>query len=339
MKKRGIIIPLVLSIIILLSIFAIADESSGSGSSSGGLVNNNTNYTEGSSSGNSTIPSSGGGGSGGSASNSSGGGSGGSDSTGAPRSGDEPGKIYDEVITCVFKNTDAKQQCYIASETGSYGCSGIGKCAVSVGTVYQKITWKSSCGGYGYTTTDGNDETVEFECKSGQTSSEEVNDKGYKAAYWKCYDGKEQKSEEVASCRRYDAWQKMAYEFCKDKCDGDKCGVNVISIGGECYPDKATTAIPPTVVKGEEEKKLEIPKESLICENSCPLDSKCYPFGYRKDSQYCTDNGTFEKQTESGAKCENNFECSSNVCISNQCVSQGLLEKIINWFKRLFKSE
>ena len=34
--------------------------------------------------------------------------------------------------------------------------------------------------------------------------------------------------------------------------------------------------------------------------------------------------------------CDNNFECESNVCVSGECVSNTLIRKIINWFKRVF---
>jgi len=72
-----------------------------------------------------------------------------------------------------------------------------------------------------------------------------------------------------------------------------------------------------------------------VCKDSCPLDGKCYPFGYRKDGNFCLDDGSFITQKKSGA-CDNNFECSSNVCVNSQCISEGFLNKIINWFKKLF---
>ncbi len=37
--------------------------------------------------------------------------------------------------------------------------------------------------------------------------------------------------------------------------------------------------------------------------------------------------------------CDNNFECKSNVCISDECVEEDLLRKILNWFKKLFNME
>ncbi len=86
---------------------------------------------------------------------------------------------------------------------------------------------------------------------------------------------------------------------------------------------------------------LEIPKENkeeYKC-NGCQLGDKCFPFGYRKDGNFCSEDEKFVSQQESGNTCENNFECESNVCVSSQCVSEGLLQKILNWFKRLFGAD
>ncbi|PIU22494.1 MAG: hypothetical protein COT14_00785 [Candidatus Diapherotrites archaeon CG08_land_8_20_14_0_20_30_16] len=75
---------------------------------------------------------------------------------------------------------------------------------------------------------------------------------------------------------------------------------------------------------------------SLICKDSCPLDGKCYPFGYRKQGKFCFDDGTFKQQLTGDTACENNFECTSNICINNQCVAQSFIQKIIDWLKKFF---
>ena len=88
-----------------------------------------------------------------------------------------------------------------------------------------------------------------------------------------------------------------------------------------------------------QEKPAEIEKlkeEILICKDSCPLDGKCYPFGYRKGGKYCSDEGAFKEQLKADAVCDNNFECSTNVCVDGKCISSGFIEKMTNWFKRLF---
>jgi len=75
------------------------------------------------------------------------------------------------------------------------------------------------------------------------------------------------------------------------------------------------------------------------CDNGCVLGDKCYPIGYRKDSKFCSDEDEFVEYTEQTESCENNFECKSNVCVSGECVSEGMIKKILNWFRRVFGNE
>lgn len=87
------------------------------------------------------------------------------------------------------------------------------------------------------------------------------------------------------------------------------------------------------------EKIINQPIISTIACNGCILNEKCYTFGYRKNNQFCSDNGNFIAQLETDKNCENNFECSSNVCVSGKCISEGFLQKVLSWFKRLFGTE
>ncbi len=67
------------------------------------------------------------------------------------------------------------------------------------------------------------------------------------------------------------------------------------------------------------------------------MDGKCYNYGYRKNNQYCSDlDNEFIAQAFEEEACENNFECSSNLCIDGECVEAGLFKRIINWFQRVF---
>jgi hypothetical protein len=78
-------------------------------------------------------------------------------------------------------------------------------------------------------------------------------------------------------------------------------------------------------------------KETTYLCNGCELEGKCYAFGYRKSDKYCSDaSNEFVIQETANSECENNFECTSNICLSGQCVDESLLRKIINWFKKLF---
>ena len=75
------------------------------------------------------------------------------------------GEKQKEEVKCVFRNTKTEQKCYRAEYNWMY-CSGIGTCIVTNLEGYdgEKITWKSSCGGYAYTVLDGNNEYAEFDC-------------------------------------------------------------------------------------------------------------------------------------------------------------------------------
>ena len=73
----------------------------------------------------------------------------------------------------------------------------------------------------------------------------------------------------------------------------------------------------------------------FIC-NGCILGDKCVSVGYRNNNNYCNLTGEFTTQVGSDETCNNSFECSSNVCAAGKCISPGLFEKILNWFKKLF---
>ena len=76
-------------------------------------------------------------------------------------------------------------------------------------------------------------------------------------------------------------------------------------------------------------------EENYTCEG-CELENECYPIGHRKFEQYCSSNYEFVNQLESDSSCENNFECESNICAGGKCISQGLVQRIVEWFKELF---
>ncbi|GAH28147.1 unnamed protein product [marine sediment metagenome] len=67
------------------------------------------------------------------------------------------------------------------------------------------------------------------------------------------------------------------------------------------------------------------------------LRDACEQIGLRRDGEYCSDAGVYVEQKTGGQYCDNHFECESNVCISDECVKEGLIKKIMNFFKRLFR--
>jgi hypothetical protein len=100
------------------------------------------------------------------------------------------------------------------------------------------------------------------------------------------------------------------------------CGI------GTCIPEEEA-----------EEEPIEIPEDKVFYKcNGCELGEKCYPLGYRKEGQFCSEDYEFVGQSKAGI-CDNDFECESNVCISSECVEEGLMRRIIKWFRNLFGGE
>lgn len=320
-----------------------------------------------------------------------------------------------EQVKCVFKNSSIEQKCYTA-ENNLVSCKGVGSCIVNItGKKGEKLTWKSSCGGYVSTLIDGIDEYVEFNCnntneikctdsdgginyyKKGHLVHPEQNadyfdtctdlqtldtskgwtptekgkilmeyycggdDVGYSYQYhsfncsYGCKDGAcvEKISEKITCKFENTKEEQQCYlgggsivpedegiKFCKINAGTDLCDIEYLGYKGEKLTWKSTCGgyqytfqdgIDETIYFKCEDKK------KLVCENSCLSDNKCYPLGYRKNGEYCSDVNKFVKQLISDKPCENNFECSSNLCISGKCVSPSLIEKIFNWFRKLFR--
>ena len=82
--------------------------------------------------------------------------------------------VVQEQVKCVFKGSVSEQKCYTAIDNSNpyygRGCGGAETCVVDMkGTYGDKITWKSSCGGYAYTVMDGQSEYAIFNCPSPTT--------------------------------------------------------------------------------------------------------------------------------------------------------------------------
>tara|TARA_Y100000034_G_C6866593_1_gene395076 strand:+ start:176 stop:1618 length:1443 start_codon:yes stop_codon:yes gene_type:complete len=93
------------------------------------------------------------------------------------------------------------------------------------------------------------------------------------------------------------------------------------------------TIIKPNLTEGPEEIDN---FDKYFC-YGCLVEKSCYPLGYRKDRNYCSEeNKEFVSQLKAESTCENNFECDSNLCINSECVSGNLWAKFIRWLSRIF---
>ncbi len=96
---------------------------------------------------------------------------------------------------------------------------------------------------------------------------------------------------------------------------------------GECVP-----------IEEVEKEPIDIPTEKVFYScTGCEVEDKCYPIGYRKEGEYCCIDNKFILQIE--GECDNNFECKSNLCISGECMTEGFLEKVMEFLKKMIGIE
>jgi len=75
-----------------------------------------------------------------------------------------------------------------------------------------------------------------------------------------------------------------------------------------------------------------------VCKEPCAgclVNDTCLSFGMRTENQYCSEK-LMENLKSEEEQCNNNFECSSNICVNNQCISPGLIQRIIDWLRGFF---
>ena len=94
-----------------------------------------------------------------------------------------------------------------------------------------------------------------------------------------------------------------------------------------CVVGQQTQINEPSLISNETESSvIQINSDSNECEN----------IGLVHNKKYCSIDKVWVEQKGADSFCENNFECSTNLCIDNKCISSGLWEKILNFFKNLF---
>lgn len=91
--------------------------------------------------------------------------------------------------------------------------------------------------------------------------------------------------------------------------------------------------------KNEEEvldEDTSLTEETESCPGKCIFEDSCVSIGYRSNDTFCDTDGKFIAQKEQEKSCENNFECESNLCINNECISGSLWAKFVRWLSRIF---
>jgi len=160
-----------------------------------------------------------------------------------------------EQVKCIFANSKTEQRCYLSEYNDKFFCYGKEICLIDVsGYSRQQLVWKSTCGGYGYTTVDGINDDIAFECRIQETTQTQEtkpmipysSSAWYGIAYWQCYDKTNEKQGGGTSCKPAEVWKKYAEESCMDNCDTatGKCGVANFGVYGEC---SGATIVQPAV--------------------------------------------------------------------------------------------
>lgn len=125
-------------------------------------------------------------------------------------------------------------------------------------------------------------------------------------------------------------WQCGDWSDCGAFIQGDQTQ-NCTDLNG-CLPDNITS------VKPCGSSNVSIPVNvngTSICTSGCLYQNTCLPYGYRIGSSYCNIDNTLTDQTSNGS-CDNNFECTSNLCANSECIAPNFLQQIINFFRNLF---
>jgi hypothetical protein len=121
---------------------------------------------------------------------------------------------------------------------------------------------------------------------------------------------------------------------CPENC---KCDINNNKI--KCWDIEECPEGTLLCQDGSCQEKCDIIGGDKQCTFGCTYNENCLPIGTRSDNFYCSVEGGMKSQKPAGESCKNNFECTSNLCISDQCIDEGLFKRIVIWFKKLFGTE
>ena len=80
------------------------------------------------------------------------------------------------------------------------------------------------------------------------------------------------------------------------------------------------------------------------CSSDCSFEQEycdktingCSQIGERYLELFCSTDSVWQPQKPDNSNCENKWECLSDKCINNQCISQTLWQRILDWIKNIF---
>jgi hypothetical protein len=260
-----------------------------------------------------------------------------------------------ESVKCVFENSDNAEKCY--SDDQRFSCSGIGTCVMDVsGKQGSQLIWKSSCGGYAYTTIDGQNEYATFKCVTNNPSCTDSDGgknfytRGYVKADNAVYDDKcafgQQGNPDTINDKNmlFEAYcfeDGSGYGYDTYSCPNG-CQDGVCIHGAKCEIDSDCPQSTCTCKVGE---TCACPATQPRCVNGVcegfKCESICKNIGTKSEGWYDSCTGELIKYDLCGAQpgcattnvCEDGTvpECffDSGVCICEACPAQPVCEPII----------
>ena len=253
-----------------------------------------------------------------------------------PASGQSPNpNEVSEDVTCKFNNNLVISYCY-ADDGQMCEANKTDSCTVNVKSALPSLQWKSFCSGGGTTQMDGQAKTVEFNCTGAQPATID------KLNYYNSSSNTTRGVTEVIPIQTItpttlpitnpDETQVTDINSEQTNADSNNSAVTVTNSNSTSVINQQTiqaisaASIPTTIAE----------PTPIVCKDSCAYAGKCYPFGYRKDNKFCSDTTFFSDELAEESACQNNFECTTNVCVSGKCISASFIDQIIAWFKNIF---
>ena len=143
------------------------------------------------------------------------------------------GTVTHQLPTCGDGNQQAPEECDDGNTINTDTCTNECKkprCGDKIVTPPEECDDGNNADG------DGCNADCRLEDKEQTPTAPVSGEKGFKYAYWECYNGEKQNQGGETSCKTSVTWQDYAEQFCLGKCnvDNSKCGVNSFSVTVEC---------------------------------------------------------------------------------------------------------
>lgn len=110
----------------------------------------------------------------------------------------------------------------------------------------------------------------------------------------------------------------------------------LIIVGGTHLSDDELIGPIADAYLGRYPSDLEFEDSDTDCDG-CYYSGKCYNYEHREMidevPSYCNYNDQFVAQNGPKERCNNNYECKSNVCLDGKCVEGSMLRRVIEWIR------